>query len=117
MYKNYSLYGLHGDEIEPVVKRVEELFDVKMDEHDSIAWGDYFLSIHGRPNEFSVYWNEEPESGEPHHSEFAEYELLLSIYDSTDMPKHGKILSEDPVISATLVDRDIEEEGVRDTNV
>jgi len=109
MHKNYSLYGIHGDEIQLIVERLEKLFAIEMKEHDSIAWGDYFLSAHGRPDQFSVYWNEEPESGEPHRTDFEEYALLLSVYDSTDMPKHDRILSEDQVISATLIDRYVEE--------
>ena len=109
MHTNYSLYGLHGDKIEPIVKRLETLFNITMNEHDSLVWGDYFLSIHGRPNQISVYWNEEPETGEPLDTDFEEYELLLSIYDSTHMPKHDKLLSEDPIISATLVDRNVDE--------
>jgi len=107
MHKNYSLYGVHGDEIEPIVKRLEKLFGIKMEERDSIVWGDYFLSTNGQPNQFSVYWNEEPEDGGPQEPEFEEYEFLLSIYESTNMPEYDRILSEDPIISATFLERNV----------
>jgi len=107
MDKNYLLYGTLSDDVRGVAQRVEKLIGKPLQERDSIHWGDYFMTAGGKPDEVSVYANEDPEDHEPHFEEYAEYRTLISIYDSTMIDEHDRILTSDPELSAELLIRDI----------
>lgn len=103
MANNYSLYGALDADMNEIAKQVSKLFGVKLEERESVEWGDYFRSVEREKLDVSVYWNADPEDGDPFHSEFEEFDVLISIYNSTDLVGHDKALTEDESINAVLL--------------
>ncbi len=109
MYRNYSLYAVKGKPIEDVASQLYATIDEPYREHTSLSWGDYYRSSNRGKVDVSVYPNADEEDY-PHEERYAEYPILVSVYNAEDFERYDSLLLDGLGVSALLIDREVVEE-------
>ncbi len=109
MYRNYSLYAVKGKPIEDVASQLYAAIDEPYREHTSLSWGDYYRSSNRGKVDVSVYPNEDEEDY-PHEERYAEYPILVSVYDAEDFERYDRLILQELGVSAELIVRKVYDE-------
>lgn len=106
---NFMLFGLSGDDSRAAARRIDALFGISMLEssNDSYFWyGDDDVKI-----ELEYNQTEDEDGKYFHRARFAEFPLLMEVYNVADQDASERAILGDPQLKATRLVRTVYRDG------